>query len=74
MTNQAREKLKKYLLSRADDSEFIFISLSKNSFGDSLTRNSVEEIVRRYARLAGINKKVTPHTLRHSFATTLLKK
>jgi|GEM_PF-6431886 len=32
MTNQAREKLKKYFLSRADDSEFIFISLSKNSF------------------------------------------
>ena len=74
MTNQAREKLKNYLLSRADDSEFIFISLSKNSFGDSLTRNSVEEIVRRYAKLAGIKKKVTPHTLRHSFATTLLKK
>ncbi|MCF7834907.1 tyrosine-type recombinase/integrase [Candidatus Gracilibacteria bacterium] len=74
MTSQAREKLKKYLLSRADDSEFIFISLSRNSFGGGLTRNSVEEIVRKYAKFAGIKKKVTPHTLRHSFATTLIKK
>jgi len=74
MTTQAREKLKKYLLSRADDSDFIFISLSRNSFGNNLSRNSVEEIVRKYAKLAWIAKKVTPHTLRHSFATTLIKK
>jgi len=39
-----------------------------------LSRNSIEEIVKKYAALAGIGKKVTPHTLRHSFATALIKK
>jgi len=59
---------------RSDDSDFIFISLSNNSYGKALTRNSIEEIVKKYKTIAGINKKVTPHTLRHSFATSLIKK
>lgn len=74
MTEKAKESLVEYLKSRVDWSDFLFVSLSKNSYGKALSRNSVEEIVKKYKNLAWINKKVTPHTLRHSFATTLLKK
>ena len=40
--------------------------------GERLTSRSIERIVQKYAALAGITKPVTPHTLRHSFATDLL--
>jgi integrase/recombinase XerD len=74
MTMQARDKLKQYLFARGDESDFLFISLSRNSYGTPLSRNSVEALVKRYAQLVNISKKVTPHTLRHSFATSLLRK
>lgn len=73
-TKRAREKLEEYLAARTDESPYLFINLSNFKGGKPLTRNSVEELVREYARFAGIDKKVTPHTLRHSFATSLLKK
>ncbi len=74
LTQDAKEKLKKYILSRSDDSEYLFISLSWNSYGLPLSRNSVESLVKKYAELVWITEKVTPHTLRHSFATSLLRK
>ena len=52
----------------------MFISLSPNSYGQPLSRNSVESLVKRYAEFVWITEKVTPHTLRHSFATSLLRR
>lgn len=73
-TKQAREKLETYITARTDDCPYIFISLSNFRSFTQLSRNTIEEVVRFYAKLAGIDKKVTPHTLRHSFATSLIKK
>ena len=44
-----------------------------NRSGDGLTRQGFWKIVRRYAVRAGLNKKVHPHTFRHSFASHLLE-
>ena len=73
-TKRAREKLEEYLAARTDESPYVFINISNNKTGSQLHRNAVEDLVRFYAKQAGLEKKVTPHTLRHSFATTLLKK
>lgn len=44
-----------------------------NKFGNPMSRNYFFVLVKEYATLAGINKNIHPHTLRHSFATTLLE-
>ena len=59
---------------RVDNYEYLIISLSNNSYGKPISRNSVEKLLKYYANLVGIAKKVTPHTLRHSFTTMLIKK
>ncbi len=74
LTGSAMQKLSEYLQLRSDNYPPLFISLAKNSYGNQLSRNSVEALVKSYAKKIWLKKKVTPHTLRHSFATMLLKK
>lgn len=74
ITQKALEYIKNYLSLRNDKSDYLIISLSPNSYWRKISRVWIEKIVRDYASLAMIDKKVTPHTLRHSFATTLLSK
>ncbi len=79
LSEQARHWIKKYLDIRKDLNPFLFVSHDKRTSNTKseedrpLTPRSVQRIVGKYARIAGITKSVTPHTLRHSYATDLLQ-
>ncbi len=76
LSQEAKDAVKKYLDKRTDVDDALFVKVDGKERAEKeelgLTRRSIERIVKQYAIKAGISKKVTPHVMRHMFATDLL--
>jgi site-specific recombinase XerD len=73
LSDTAKDCIRAYLKASKDMHEPLFVNTSFRTSADArLTPRSIQRIVKHYATKAGIYKKVTPHVLRHSFATDLL--
>lgn len=77
LSQQSRYWVMLYLGKRTDVEPYLFIGHDRARQGRedivALTPRSIQRIVEHYARKAGITKRITPHTMRHTFATDLLR-
>lgn len=75
ISDEARSAIKEYLAGRKDMDDALFVRYGKKAHvGDEarITPRTVQRLLKHYAVKAGITRKVTPHVIRHSFATDLL--
>jgi site-specific recombinase XerD len=75
LSDEAKKAIAAYIKARKDMSDALFIQYGKNAKNADdprLSPRAVQRLIKHYATKAGITRKVTPHVIRHSFATNLL--
>ncbi len=76
LSGQAKYWIKEYLSLRKDSNPYLFISHDKRTGKEDnkgTTPRTIQRIVNKCAKLAGIHKNITPHSLRHSYTLSMIK-